>query len=79
LFAVALFGIVARVFALLLLLDLSATAQTYPDEPVRIIVPFAAGGITDILARALAQQLTDRWAQPVIVENRPGGQFADRR
>lgn len=65
--------IVARVFAVLLLLDLSAIAQTYPDRPVRIIVPYAAGGITDILGRALAQQLTDRMGQPVVVENRPGG------
>jgi tripartite-type tricarboxylate transporter receptor subunit TctC len=63
----------ARAFVLVLLLLGSAAAQTYPDKPVRIIVPFAAGGITDILARALAQQLTDRWGQQVIVENRPGG------
>jgi tripartite-type tricarboxylate transporter receptor subunit TctC len=63
----------ARALVLFLLLLGSATAQTYPDKPVRIIVPFAAGGITDILARSLAQQLTERWGQQVIVENRPGG------
>jgi tripartite-type tricarboxylate transporter receptor subunit TctC len=64
---------IARILVLSLLFIAPAGAQTYPDKPVRIIVPYAAGGITDILARALAQQLTERWGQQVIVENRPGG------
>ncbi len=49
-----------------------AGAQSYPAKPVRIIVPFAAGGLTDVLTRGTAQELTKLWGQQVIVENRPG-------
>jgi tripartite-type tricarboxylate transporter receptor subunit TctC len=50
-----------------------AQAQTYPSRPVRFIVGFVPGGVADLLARALAQKLTDAWGQQVIVDNRPGG------
>src|SRR5215813_14111550 len=49
-----------------------ASAQTYPSQTVRIVVPFAAGSITDGLARILADKLTDMWKQQVIIENKPG-------
>src|SRR3954449_11698609 len=51
---------------------LDASAQAYPNQVVRIIVPFSAGSITDGLARILADKLAEVWKQQVIVENRPG-------
>lgn len=50
----------------------SAQAQEYPSRPIRLIVPSATGGLTDMMGRMLGQRLSDRLGQPVVVENRPG-------
>lgn len=47
-------------------------AQNYPVKPIKIVVPFPAGGTSDVLARIVGQKMTERWGQPVVVENRPG-------
>jgi tripartite-type tricarboxylate transporter receptor subunit TctC len=54
-------------------LSVPATAQSYPDRPVRMIIAFSAGGSIDALGRILAQKLTETWGENVVVENRPGG------
>ncbi|MBX9840387.1 MAG: tripartite tricarboxylate transporter substrate binding protein [Xanthobacteraceae bacterium] len=51
----------------------SASAQNYPGGPVKLIVPIPAGGVTDVMARVIAQRLQEAWGQTVVVENRPGG------
>ncbi len=60
-------------FLLLFLLPFGVLAQAYPSKTVRLIVPFAAGGSTDIIGRTLAFKLTELWGHTVIVDNRPGG------
>jgi tripartite-type tricarboxylate transporter receptor subunit TctC len=61
--------LVAALFALAATL---AQAQGYPAKPIRMVVPYTAGGPADLLVRSLGQKLTDAWHQQVIVENKPG-------
>src|SRR6185295_1529920 len=49
-----------------------SVADKYPDKPIKIIVPFAPGGSTDIIARVIGQKMTENWGQTVVVETRPG-------
>jgi tripartite-type tricarboxylate transporter receptor subunit TctC len=49
-----------------------AFAQTYPNKPIRIVVPYAAGGTSDILARQIGPKLNEAWGQPAVIENKPG-------
>src|SRR5258705_3137112 len=56
----------------MLTLAASAAAQEFPSKPVHLVVPFPPGGPLDISGRLIGKELQDRWAQPVIVENKPG-------
>ena len=46
-------------------------AQPYPNKPVKLVIPYAPGAHADLLARTIAQKLSDEWGQPVVVDNRP--------
>lgn len=55
------------------ILPATALASTFPDKPIRFIVPYPPGGIADTISRAVTERLSQRLGQPVVVENRPGG------
>jgi tripartite-type tricarboxylate transporter receptor subunit TctC len=62
----------AALAAALPLASHSALSQAYPNRPIRWVVPYPAGGATDLIARLVAQGLTERLGQPVVIDNRPG-------
>ena len=57
----------------MLVVAATVTAQDYPSRPIRMVVAVAPAGPTDILGRIIGQKLTEKWGQPVIIDNRPGG------
>ena len=59
-------------FCVLLVMAWAAHAQSWPTKPVRLIVPYPAGGLTDVLARGIAAEVVKLWGHPLLVENRPG-------
>ena len=64
--------LVLPAFCALFAVPFAAGAQTFPSKPVRMVVPYPAGGGIDIMARQFAARFSPQWAQPVVVENRPG-------
>ena len=62
----------ALIAAVLVLVATQAAAQSFPSRPVRIIVPFTPGSVTDIMARSVSERLAAALGQPVVIENRPG-------
>ena len=68
--------LVAILLGLAAIASSAASAQTFPSGTIKLIVPVPAGGVTDTMARIVAQRLTEAWGQSVVVDNRPGGNYA---
>lgn len=66
------FGILATLAVLLSLVPAAVAQQNFPTKPVRLLIPYAPGGAVDILGRTLGDELSKKWGQPVIIENRTG-------
>ena len=58
--------------AFLVLFSLNGKAQNYPSKPIRWIVPYTGGGITDVVTRVVTQKMSGPLGQPIVVDNRPG-------
>ena len=65
--------LLSTITASIAILSMPAFAQNYPNKPIRVVVPYTAGGLADNLTRLISEKLSTRLGQPVIVENRPGG------
>lgn len=65
-------ALLAVAFGVLTLIAGTAASQQYPSKPIKIIVPYSAGGTTDVVARTVGKHLSERLKQPVVIENRPG-------
>jgi tripartite-type tricarboxylate transporter receptor subunit TctC len=70
---VLMFRLLSLAFAVVIIAAAPASAQEYPTRPIRVLVPYAPGGISDIAARIVGGKLGEAWGQQVVVENRPGG------
>ena len=65
------------VAALLLASPFAASAQSWPSQPIRVIVPYPAGGFYDTIARVIGVKMTEDFGQPAVIENRAGANTAD--